>query len=234
MIAREGIHLIVIGLVLTIGLIAVAARYDSRIAFGFSLVMGILTIFATFFFRDPGRTAPDESGVLLAPADGRILSIDTTTLYPYVGEQATRVSIFLSIFDVHVNRVPASGTVDQVDYNPGKFFAAFKDKASLENEQTEIRLVTSVGEKIIFKQIAGLIARRIACHLEAGQKVSGGDRFGIIRFGSRAELIVPAGSRILARVGDHVSAGKSIIGHLPAKPEEQRSENDARGRNVEI
>jgi len=234
MIAREGLHLIIIGFILTVGLLAVASRYDSKVAFGVSLVFGILTIFTTYFLRDPNRSAPDQTGVLLAPADGRILAIDTTSQCPYVGEKATKVSIFLSIFDVHVNRVPTRGRIDRVDYNRGRFFAAFKDKASMENEQTEIRMETPGGHRIVFKQIAGLIARRIACHLRAGQEVARGERFGIIRFGSRAELIVPVDCEIRARVGEHVKAGESVIGFLPVEPQAQRLENDARGRNVEI
>jgi len=163
-----------------------------------------------------------------------VIAIDTTSKYPYVGEQATRVSIFLSIFDVHVNRIPAAGRVTRVDYNRGKFFAAFKDKASSENEQTEIQMETPGGHRIVFKQIAGLIARRIACHLEPGQEVAGGERFGIIRFGSRAELVVPVECEIRARLGEHVKAGKSVIGLLPVTPQPQRLEDDAKGRNVEI
>lgn len=234
MIAREGLHLIILGFVLTAGLLVVASRYDSKIAFAASLVFGVLAIFTTFFFRDPTRSVPDRTDVLLAPADGKVIAVDSTSQYPDVGEKATKIAIFLSIFYVHVNRLPAGGRITRVDYNPGRFFAAFRDKASSENEQTEIRMETSGGHTIVFKQIAGLIARRIACHLEAGQEVNGGERFGIIRFGSRAELIVPADCEIRTRVGEHVKAGCSVIGYLPAEPQTQKLDDDVRGRNVEI
>jgi phosphatidylserine decarboxylase len=145
-----------------------------------------------------------------------------------------KVSIFLSVFDVHVNRVPAKGTVDYIKYNPGKFFAAFKDKASDQNEQTEIGMTASSGEKIIFKQIAGLIARRIVCHLDKGDRVDAGQRFGIIRYGSRAELIVPSGCDIRVKVGQHVAGGETVIGYLPGTGRADRAENESRGKNVEI
>ncbi len=234
MIAREGLYVILAGVILTVGLVLTASRWDSKIAFVLSLIFGVLTIFTVFFFRDPNRNVSPQPGLLVAPADGRVIAIENLTENPYVGGPAKKVSIFLSIFDVHVNRVPASGRIDYVAYNPGKFFAAFQDKASHLNEQTEIGMVTSQGYKIIFKQIAGLIARRIVCNLAEGDEVAVGERFGIIKFGSRAELIVPSASDITASVGEHVTAGESVIGYLPREISSSETKDNARGRNVEI
>lgn len=234
MIAREGLHLILIGLVVTVGLIAAASRYDSKIVFGLSIVFGILTLFSTFFFRDPGRSVNVGQNGLVSPADGRVLAVESITNHGFAGGEAVKVSVFLSVFDVHVNRVPATGKIDYVKYNPGKFVAAFKDKASHLNEQTEIGMTTVTGHKIIFRQIAGLIARRIVCKLNEGDNVSAGDRFGMIRFGSRAEIVVPAGTEIKVKVGDHVRGGESIIGYLPAQPPKHESESNVTGRNIEI
>ncbi len=233
MIAREGLHLILIGLVLITGLVLLASRYDSKVLFVLSLIFGLLTIFTTFFFRDPPRSLTPEPGILTAPADGKILAVEEVLDSTFVGPKAIKISIFLSVFDVHVNRIPASGKIDYVKYNPGKFFAAFQDKASHLNEQTDIGMETSTGHKIIFKQIAGLIARRIVCNLNEGDEVTAGDRFGMIRFGSRAEMFLPPGSDIRVKVGDHVAGGESVIGYLPLESVNSQG-NDAQGRNVEI
>lgn len=214
MIAREGWTFIIVGVILTIVLIWAAVRWDNWPTFAFSLIFGVLTIFTTFFFRDPDRTIPDGVNLLVAPADGKIVAIDTLDNHPFIGGKTLQVSIFLSIFDVHVNRVPVAGTVDYVKYNPGKFMAAFEDKASLLNEQTEIGLTALGGHKIVFKQIAGLIARRIVCNLKENEKVSAGQRFGMIRFGSRTDLLVPIDSRLDVKMGDRVKGGETIMGVL--------------------
>ncbi|MDH4155740.1 MAG: phosphatidylserine decarboxylase family protein [candidate division Zixibacteria bacterium] len=234
MIAREGIPFIAVGLVLTVLLIVLATRMDSRWLFAFTLITAVLTVFTTFFFRDPPRSFTRGPNILLAPADGRIVSIDSLEHHPYTGGKALKVSIFLSIFDVHVNRIPAAGTVEYVRYNPGKFLAAYVDKASEVNEQTEIGIVTSGGEKIVVKQIAGLIARRIVCRLTHGAKVSAGDRFGMIRFGSRADLIVPAASEIRVKQGEHVLGGQTIIGYLKGSPADSESHEATEEGHVQI
>lgn len=214
MIARDGWTFILIGLVVTIILLWAATRWDSRTAFVISLVMALLTVFVVFFFRDPERSVVLEPGILVSPADGRIVEVDTLETHPFVGPSTIQISIFLSVFDVHVNRVPASGVVEYVRHNPGKFFAAFENKASEQNEQTEIGLVSESGRKMAFKQIAGMIARRIVCELDRGDTVVAGTRFGLIRFGSRVDLLVPGDSRVLVKVGDLVRGGESIIGYL--------------------
>lgn len=215
MIAREGLPFIVIGLALTVVFILGASRWNSGWLFGLSVVLGILTLFTTFFFRDPVRAVEPTPGMLVSPADGTVIRIDTVDSQAYIGGKAVKVSIFLSVFNVHVNRVPASGRIDYVKYNPGKFFAAWADKASELNEQTEIGMTTFEGQKIIFKQIAGLIARRIVCRLTPQEAVEAGQKFGMIRFGSRAEVFVPVGSTVNVKRGDKVAGGRTIIGYLP-------------------
>jgi phosphatidylserine decarboxylase len=214
-IAREGLPFILIGLLLTAVCIWGANRFDSKWLFGSALLFGILTLFTTFFFRDPDRSFEKSAGILVSPADGKVIDIRTGTGHPYLEGEYTKVSIFLNVFDVHVNRIPASGVIDYVKYNPGKFFAAFEDKASELNEQTEIGMTTESGHKIMFKQIAGLIARRIVCRVSQGDKVEAGIRFGLIRFGSRTELFVPKGTELRIKVGERVVGGETIIGRLP-------------------
>lgn len=214
MIARDGWTFILMGLVLTVAVIWLATKWDSQALFSVGVLLALLTLFVVYFFRDPRRSAANEQNMLIAPADGRIVLIDTIPSHAYVGQNTIQVSTFLSIFDVHVNRVPASGEVEYVNYHSGKFMAAYHDKASLENEQTEIGMMVNSGRRIAFKQIAGLIARRIVCRLSEGDTVTAGGRFGMIKFGSRVDLLVPADSRITVQVGDHVRGGETVMGYL--------------------
>jgi phosphatidylserine decarboxylase len=214
MIARDGWTFILIGLVLTVVALWAATKWDSRTLFGLSILFALLTLFVAYFFRDPERAGTREPDVLLAPADGRIVQIDTLPSHQFVGPNTIQVSIFLSIFDVHVNRIPVTGEVDYVKYHPGKFMAAYHDKASLENEQTEIGMTTDAGRKIAFKQIAGLIARRIVCRLNDGDRVNAGDRFGMIKFGSRVDILMPSETRLNVKMGDHVKGGETVMGYL--------------------
>jgi phosphatidylserine decarboxylase len=214
MIAREGIPFILIGFLLTIIIIWAANRWNSLVLFTVSVVLGILTLLTVFFFRDPDRTTPTGSNLVMAPADGKIVTIEQLPQHPFVGDSAIMVSIFLSVFDVHVNRVPASGVVNYVNYHEGKFGVAFSRHASDENERSEIGMTTDSGRKLVFKQIAGLIARRIVCRLNEADTVEAGDRFGIIRFGSRADLILPADTELKVQLGDRVAGGSSVIARL--------------------
>jgi phosphatidylserine decarboxylase len=235
MIARDGWTLILVGLALTVVALWMATRWDSRTAFVCSLVFALAMLFTVYFFRDPNRSVAGEPGILVAPADGRVVKIDTLDSHHFVGERAIQVSIFLSIFDVHVNRIPASGSVQYVRYNPGKFLAAYEDKASEENEQTEIGLITESGRRVAFKQIAGMIARRIVCRLDQGDPVVAGRRFGMIKFGSRVDLLVPPDTRILVKVGEHVKGGKSVMGYLaPATSGEVGSAASREGSDAKL
>lgn len=222
MIARDGWTFIFIGLALTVVLLWLATRYDNRTAFVLSLVFAVLTVFVAYFFRDPDRTFAPEQGLIVSPGDGKVVVIDTLPHHDFIGANTIQVSIFLSVFDVHINRTPADGRIDYVNYNPGKFFAAYEDKASMLNEQTEIGLTTEDGRKIAFKQIAGIIARRIVCTLEPGDEVVAGERCGLIRFGSRVDILLPPDSRLAVKLGDRVKGGESTIGYLSAGSADSR------------
>lgn len=215
MIAKEGIPFILLGLGLTIAAVWAGTRWDNLPLLVVSAVFALVTIFVTFFFRDPDRTCPDEAGLIVSPADGTVLRVDTLDSHPVMGPQAIKISIFLSVMNVHVNRVPISGRVDYVKYVPGKFLVAFADKASDENEQTEIGMTDLSGRKVVFKQIAGAIARRIVCRIRKDDQLRIGDRFGLIRFGSRMDIFLPAGSRISVKTKDKLHGGESILGYFP-------------------
>ncbi len=211
MIAVWGLKFILPGLFMTIVLALLAAALDSQSLFISALVAGVLTIFLTFFYRNPNRNIPPDENLILAIADGRVLAVEDFQ-HPFSGP-GKKVSIFLSVLDAHINRIPISGQIEYARYNPGKFIPAFRDKASLDNEQTEIGLVTPAG-KIAFKQIAGILARRIEYKLKPGQAVKAGEIFGMIHFGSRAELFLPIQAEVLVRPGDKVKAGVSVIGRI--------------------
>jgi phosphatidylserine decarboxylase len=175
----------------------------------------LLAAFLAFFFRDPERTIPQGERLILAPADGRIVAVKPFTDWqgPF-GEPLTRVSIFLSVLDVHVNRAPLTAVVNAVTHTPGRFVAAWGEAASVENEQTLIHFASPDGD-VWVKQIAGLLARRIVCRLKPGQKVAAGDRIGLIRFGSRVDCILPAAAELKVRRGQMVKGGSTILGVIP-------------------
>ena len=173
---------------------------------------GLGFLFVTWFFRDPERPIPDEPNVVVSPADGKVTEI-VTEKEPINGETCKRVTIFLSVFNVHVNRVPIGGTIEDIRYNPGKFLAAFNPKASMDNEQNII-LINNGKTNVLVKQIAGLIARRIVCWPNKGDQYQPGQRYGLIRFGSRVDILLPENIKLSVVCGDIVSGGQSIIGYL--------------------
>lgn len=176
------------------------------------------TLFCLYFFRDPERVLPPRMGVFVAPADGLVVSIEPAIPPAELGlsaEPRMRVAIFLSVLDVHVNRAPIAGTVRKIAYHPGRFFSAAEDKASDENERNSILLHLPTGEEVVVVQIAGLIARRILCEIREGQVLHAGERFGIIRFGSRTDLYLPTGSVPLVSVGQRMIGGETVIAELP-------------------
>jgi len=176
-------------------------------------VVGLLFLFVVYFFRDPEREIPDDPKVVVSPADGKVVEI-TTEKDPFMGKTFTRISIFLNVFNVHVNRVPVGGVIADTRYNPGKFMNAFNDKASLDNEQN-ILLIRDGETEVLVKQIAGLIARRIVCWAKPGDIYQPGQRFGLIRFGSRVDIFLPQDTTLKVARGDKVAGGSSIIGYLP-------------------
>lgn len=208
-VAREGLPFIIPGIILTILLFALGALYAA-------IPVGLFTLFSIYFFRDPDRTGNAGAGAILSPADGTIIDIrrleDANNRF---GAPALKISIFMSVFNVHVNRIPVNGRISRIKYNPGKFFSANLDKASEQNENNGLTLDTINGHKIVFVQIAGLIARRIACWVKEGDSVSAGQRFGLIRFGSRVDIYLPAQSSVNVRLRERVKAGETVIGYLP-------------------
>jgi phosphatidylserine decarboxylase len=179
-----------------------------RTAAIFLLALGL---FVVYFFRDPERVPPTEPDVVVSPADGRVMEVVKES---WDGQAGQRISIFLAVWNVHVNRSPMAGRVTRVDYRPGRFYAAMRSRASLENEQNVIHLETPHGE-IAFKQIAGWIARRVVCWKSPGDSLSLGERIGMIRFGSRMDVWLPEQAEIVARPGQHVAGGVSILARWP-------------------
>ncbi len=174
----------------------------------------ITTAFILYFFRDPERFIPERSDALVAPADGKIILIEDVSDTAFTQTQAYKISIFMNVFNVHVNRIPCDGTVDRVMYTPGKFYSADSAQGALHNEYCATLLTTASGRKIAFVQIAGLIARRIVCWLEPLDTVQRGRRFGLIRFGSRVDLYLPKDTELKITVGQKVIAGETILGYL--------------------
>jgi phosphatidylserine decarboxylase len=170
-------------------------------------VLLVLCAGVAFFFRDPERLPPSEPGVVVSPADGRIMEISDEA---FGGRPGRRISIFLSILDVHVNRSPMAGRIEKVEYRRGRFYNAMRSRASVENEQNIVHLRTERGE-MVFKQIAGAIARRVVCWKRPGDNVKLGERIGLIRFGSRMDVWLPQDAEILARPGQHVAGGVSVL-----------------------
>lgn len=179
-----------------------------------TVVMGALALQTFWFFRDPDRIVPAGEGLIVSPADGKIIEVSEAKEERFLKDRAIKVSIFLNLFDVHVNRIPCSGRIRGMHYQPGKFLAANKDLASKENEQNAILLETPSGAKLVFVQVAGLVARRIICWVKEGDAVERGFRFGMIRFGSRTDLFLPLGTEIKVQLGQKVKGGSSIIGVL--------------------
>ncbi|ETX30298.1 phosphatidylserine decarboxylase [Roseivivax isoporae] len=184
-----------------------------------------LTVWCYYFFRDPVRTSPERPGLVLSPADGIVSLIEKATPPPELGlpeERRLRVSVFMSVFNCHVNRAPVPGRVSAIAYRPGKFLNASLDKASEDNERNALVIDTEGGQRIAVVQIAGLVARRILCFVSEGHDLRGGDRFGLIRFGSRLDVYLPEGVAPLVSVGQTMVAGETVIADL-ASDEPRRS-----------
>jgi phosphatidylserine decarboxylase len=180
-----------------------------------SLGMLVVTLLAANFFRDPDREVPEGENLVVSPADGRVVAIDQGRVAESMpGESFQRVSIFMSPLNVHVNRVPASGEVISVRHTPGRFLAAFSDRASAENERSEVVMRDRAGRPLVFVQIAGWLARRIICRLQPGQSVIQGVRYGLIMFGSRLDVYLPPTAAVRVKLGDRVHAGSDVIGEF--------------------
>jgi phosphatidylserine decarboxylase len=195
--------------------IIVAIAVIVHVAFGkwWAFPFWIATVFVLQFFRDPPRAVPDAPTVVVCPADGRVIVVDETN-DPYLNRPARRVSIFMNVFNVHSNRMPVAGTIRKRWYHAGRFLNAALDKASAENERNALHVRTDDGQDIVAVQIAGLIARRILCHVEEGARVSRGERYGFIRFGSRVDVYLPLSADIKVAIGDKVHGASDILGLL--------------------
>ena len=179
--------------------------------FAAGVVLALLGLFIFSFFRNPERAIPGEARLIVAPADGRVVVVKKEECNRRPGK---RVSIFLAIWNVHVNRAPAAGTIKSVEYKPGKFLAAWDENASFENEQNVFTQATEHGE-IVYKQIAGWVARRVVSWKKAGDVVSRGERIGLVRFGSRVDLWLPDEAEVAVKIGDNVKGGSSVIARMP-------------------
>jgi phosphatidylserine decarboxylase len=206
-IAREGYPLI-----FTFGALTMIALALGCIWFGIGLA--IVTLAVTGFFRDPERTIPQGDNLVVAPADGKVVSIAPSMDKGIFKDAATRISIFLSPLDVHINRTPLGGEVATVSYKPGSFMAAYKDDASERNEQNALTIVNGSGRRVGVVQVAGVVARRIVCRVRQGDRLARGERFGLIMFGSRTDTYLPQGCSVEVTEGQRVKGGETVIGRF--------------------
>ncbi|HEY7568125.1 MAG TPA: phosphatidylserine decarboxylase family protein [Gemmatimonadaceae bacterium] len=214
--AREGRPFIAAALLLVLLVWGLVAVRGGVVWTTIAAVVSLLALWVAYFFRDPERSGQRGDALVIAPADGRVVSVVDVDEPAFLHSTAKRISIFMNVFNVHVNRYPVSGTVRYVHYNPGKFLHAAAEKASLENEQMSVGLESRGKQhRVLVRQIAGLIARRIANYSREGETVEQGERMGIIRFGSRVDVLLPAHSEVLVRPGDHTAAGTTVVAKLP-------------------
>ena len=205
LIAREGWPFLAIAVA--------AAALASWYSLAWAIPLWIIALFVLQFFRDPPREVPGDAKTVVSPADGRIVAVENTR-DPYLERDAIKVSVFMNVFNVHSNRAPVDGEVKQVWYNAGSFVNAALDKASIENERNALWIRADAGAEVVSVQVAGLIARRILCYVKAGDKLGRGQRYGLIRFGSRVDLYLPPNTRIKAALGDKVYAASTILANL--------------------
>jgi len=212
--AREGLLFIAIAAVIAAGAFAFAVSRRSWGLWLAAFVLLLLALWVAYFFRDPERTGERGPSLVVSPADGKLIMITEVDEATFIRGRAIRISIFMNVFNVHVNRYPVDGVVKYVHYNKGKFFNAAAEKSSLENEQMSVGIETG-RHRVLVRQIAGLIARRIVTYSKLGETVKQGDRMGIIRFGSRVDVFIPVNSTVRAKVGDITVAGVTVLAELP-------------------
>ena len=211
--AREGYPFIGIAMALAVAAFALALARRSWSLWLLALVITVLALWVAYFFRDPERTGERGPHIVVAPADGKLIMITEVDEPAFIGGRATRLSIFMNVFNVHVNRYPVDGTVKYLNYNPGKFLNAAAEKSSLENEQSSVGIEAG-PYRILVRQIAGLVARRIVTYAREGEQVEQGERMGLIRFGSRVDVFVPTGSRLRVQLGQLTTAGTTVLAEL--------------------
>jgi len=206
--AKEGIPFIAVpaGVTLLTGLLG---------WFLVAFLSGVATLFSAWFFRNPARVIPQGPNLIVAPGDGKVIAVEEEFEPRYLKERSIRVTIFLNVFDVHINRLPCDGMVENVQYQPGLFMVASKPEATFVNEQNALMIKTSDGIKVLCVQVAGLIARRIVCWIAPLERAVRGERYGLIRFGSRMDTFLPIGTTLRVAVGQRVKGGETILGELP-------------------
>lgn len=212
--AREGLLFIAIAAVVAASAFGFAISRRSWGLWLAAFVLLLLALWVAYFFRDPERVGDRGASLVVSPADGKLIMITEIDEPSFMQGRAIRLSIFMNVFNVHVNRYPVDGVVKHVHYNKGKFFNASAEKSSLENEQMSVGIETG-GHRVLVRQIAGLIARRIVTYSKLGETVRQGDRMGIIRFGSRVDVFLPPGSTVRAKLGDVTTAGVTVLAELP-------------------
>jgi phosphatidylserine decarboxylase len=214
--AREGVTFIIVATLIAVAAYAAALTRRSWPLWLLAFAITLIALWVAYFFRDPERSGERGAGLVIAPADGKVVMITDVDEPTFMHGRASRVSIFMNVFSVHVNRYPVSGVVKYRFNSPGKFLNAATEQSSLENEQTSVGLESGT-HRILVRQIAGLIARRIHTYSREGERVEQGERMGIIRFGSRVDVFVPPGSAIKVKVGDATVAGTTVIAELPPR-----------------
>jgi phosphatidylserine decarboxylase len=212
--AREGLLFIAIAALIAAGAFGFAISRRSWGLWLAAFVLLLVALWVAYFFRDPERIGERSPSLVVSPADGKLIMVTEVDEPGFIKGRAIRLSIFMNVFNVHVNRYPVDGVVKYVHYNKGKFFNAAAEKSSLENEQMSVGIDTG-KYRMLVRQIAGLIARRIVTYSKPGEKVKQGERMGIIRFGSRVDVFIPPGSTIKAKLGDATVAGVTILAGLP-------------------
>lgn len=211
--AREGYLFIGIAALAAASTFVLALARRSWALWLLAVLVTLIALGVAYFFRDPERSGERGGTLVVAPADGRLIMMTEVDEPAFIQGSAIRMSIFMNVFNVHVNRYPIDGVVRYVQYNKGKFINAAAEKSSLENEQMSVG-IESGKRRVLVRQIAGLIARRIVTYSRVGETIRQGDRMGIIRFGSRVDVFVPSGTRILSKVGDLTTAGTTVLGEL--------------------
>jgi len=206
-IAKEGYTLILVALGLTVGAAALGW-------FSLSAVLSVLSLAVIGFFRDPDRKIPVGEALVVAPADGKVVAVERVATGRLQERESQQLSIFLSPLDVHVNRSPIQGRVTEIEYQAGRFFAAYRGKASEENEQNAIKIVHDGGTEVTMVQIAGFLARRIVCHVEKGDVLDRGERIGMIMFGSRVDLFLPQDAQLEVQRGQRVRGGETVVARI--------------------
>ncbi len=214
--AREGLLYIAIAAIIAVGAFVAAIGRRSWPLWIAAFLLTVIAIWVASFFRDPERIGERGERLVIAPADGKVVQVSTVDEPAFLHEPALRISIFMNVFNVHVNRYPVSGIARYVRYTPGRFLNAAVQAASMENEQTAVGIETGAN-RVLVKQIAGLIARRIVTYSKEGERVQQGDRMGLIRFGSRVDVFVPAAATVRVQVGATTVAGVTVIAELPAR-----------------